>query len=261
VAEGLTFGEGPAVDGEGNVYFTDIPKMLVKKWSLDGTVTTVREDSGRANGLMFDKAGNLYACEMGARRISKRAPDGTVTTVAERCGGKRFNQPNDLWLDAKGGLYFTDPIYGTVDGEEADGRHVYYVQPNGTVVRAAEGFINPNGVVGTPDGKTLYVADHGADATFAFDMGKDGALSNQRQVIEHGSDGMTLDEKGNLYLTGGDSVVVYAPDGTKVDTIEVPERTTNVTFGGKDRKKLFITCASAMYALDMTVRGAKAPWE
>ena len=262
IADGLSFGEGPAADAEGNVYFADIPNMLVKKWRLDGTVTTVRENSGRANGLMFDKAGDLIACEMGGRRISKQTSDGTVTTIADRCGGKRFNQPNDLWIDAKGGIYFTDPIYGSVEGgEEAGGRHVYYIAPDGKVVRAAEGFKNPNGIVGTPDGKTLYVADHAGEATYAFDIGADGALSSRRKIINRGSDGMTLDEKGNLYLTAKENVEIFAPNGKLLQTIETPERTTNVTFGGKDRKTLFITCPSSVYAIDMTVRGAKAAWE
>ncbi len=262
IADGLSFGEGPAVDGEGNVYFSDIPKARVMKWSLNGTVTTIRENSGRANGLMFDQDGNLLACEMGARRLSKRAPDGTVTTVADRCDGKRFNQPNDLWLDARGGIYFTDPIYGRVEGrEEAGGRFVYYIRPGGEVVRAAGGFRNPNGIVGTPDGKTLYVADHGGDATYAFTIGADGALSHRRKIINRGSDGMTLDARGNLYLTGMENVAVYSPAGKLLQTIAVPERTTNVTFGGQARKTLFITCPKSMYAVQMPLRGAKAPWE
>lgn len=256
VAEGLKFGEGPAVDSAGNLFFSDIPNARIMKLDTEGMVSVARANSGNANGLMFDKDGNLYACEMAGRRVSKMTPEGQVTTVASRCEGKRFNQPNDLWLDAHGGIFFTDPIYGAVDGQDVETHDVYYIEADGEVSRAATGLVNPNGIVGTPDGKKLYVADHGGKATYVFDIGPGGALSNRTKLIDRGSDGMVLDEQGNLYLTGEENVEVFSPAGKKLETIPMPERTTNVTFGGK---RLYVTCPKAVYAVGMNVAGAPAP--
>ncbi|HIJ66060.1 MAG TPA: SMP-30/gluconolactonase/LRE family protein [Candidatus Hydrogenedentes bacterium] len=256
VADGLTFGEGPAADGHGNVFFTDIPKQTILKLSPDGEVSVVREKTGGANGLMFDKEGDLYACEMFSRRVTKMSREGELTVVAERCDGKRFNMPNDLWIDARGGIYFTDPIYGDVDPREMAGEDVYYVKPGQkAVVRVADGLVKPNGIIGTRDGRRLYVADHGGDKTYVFDIEEDGALANKRLFVARGSDGMTLDAEGNIYLTGGKNVEVFDSSGRKREVIAVPETTTNVAFGGKERSRLYITCPNALYALDMRVQG------
>eukprot|EP00913_Durusdinium_trenchii_P008957 g8423.t1 len=253
--KGFKFTEGPAADKSGNVYFTDIPNARIHRWSTDGKLTTFREKSGKANGLYFDRKGHLLACEGGNRRVTSIAPDGKVTVLAATYQGKKFNSPNDLWIAPDGGVYFTDPRYGSQAGLEQGGFHVYYITPDRKkVTRIIDDLKKPNGIIGTADGKKLYVADPGAGKTYVYQIGDGGSLSGKKLFCNQGSDGMTLDEKGNLYLTRG-AVQVYNPQGKKIATLKFPEGPANVTFGGKDRKTLFVTARTGFYSLDMAVRG------
>lgn len=255
LAGGFTFTEGPACDAEGNVYFTDIPNERIHKWSIDGKLTTFRENSGKANGLYFDREGNLLACEGGNRRLTSISPGGKVSVLADGFQGKKLNSPNDLWVDPKGGVYFSDPRYGQEDGLEQDGFQVYYLPPNRKeLVRVIGDLVKPNGVLGAADGKTLYVADAGGGKTYAYRIQPDGSLTDRKLAAPVGADGMTLDERGNLYLARN-VVHVYSPEGKAITTIEVPEPPANVCFGGKDRKTLFITARKGLYAVRMNVRG------
>lgn len=256
---GFTFTEGPAADAQGNVYFTDIPNNRIHKWSLDGTLSTFRENSGGANGLYFDKDGNLLACEGDGRRLVSITPAGEVTALVEKYDDKPLNSLNDLWIDPEGGVYFTDPRYGNRDGMEQDGEHVYYLTPDRKkVVRVIDDMVRPNGVIGTPNGKSLYVTDHGGQKTFVYTINEDGTLANKKLFCEEGSDGMTLDNRGNVYLTTS-AVAVYNRKGEKIQEIDVPERPANVTFGGADNKTLFITARTSLYSVAMSVRGARTP--
>jgi gluconolactonase len=260
LAGGFEFTEGPAVDTEGNIYFTDIPNDKIYKWSgEEAKLSLFRENSHGANGLYFDKAGNIIACEGKARRISAIGPDGEVSVLVDRYEGNRFNQPNDLWIDPKGGIYFTDPAYSMKEREieqPCDG--VYYIKPNRTeTIRVADDMDRPNGIVGSNDGKVLYVTEHRGGKTWAYRIRPDGTLSGKELLAELGSDGMTLDEKGNVYLTnlGNEAVDIYSPDGKLLDSVQVPERPANLCFGGPENKTLFITARTSLYALDMLVRG------
>lgn len=249
---GFKFTEGPALAPNGDIYFTDIRNSRIHIWSADGKLSTFRENSGEANGLMFDSADNLLVCEGGNRRVTSINPDGKVTLLADSYGGKKLNSPNDLWLDPKGGIYFTDPRYGKQDNLEQDGMHVYYIYSDRKkVVRIIDDMVRPNGIIGTPDGKTLYVTDHGGKKTFAYDIKDDGTLSGRRLVALEGSDGMALDRHGNLYLTTA-TVTVYSPDGKFLKKIEVPERPANVCFG-RDGKTLFITARTSLYAIRLDI--------
>lgn len=256
---GFLFTEGPAVDADGSVFFTDIPNNRIHKWTLDGKLETVREDSGGTNGLMCDAQGNLLMCEMMARRVTLLDAEGNLSVLAERYQGKRLNSPNDLWIDERGGVYFTDPRYGGTDDLEQDGRHVYYLSPDRKALKRVVGdLVNPNGLIGTADGKRLYVADHGDAMTFVYDIQPDGSLSGKRLFAPQGSDGVALDERGNLYLTD-EHVNVYSPSGEPLETIQVPEPPANVTFGGPDRKTLYITARTSLYGIAMKVRGQEMP--
>jgi gluconolactonase len=256
LAGGFRFVEGPAADSQGNIFFTDIPNNRIHKWSLDGKLSTFRENSGGANGLFFDKDGNLLACEGGGRRLVSIDPNGNVTVLADKYDGKPFNSLNDLWIDPKGGVYFTDPRYGNRGDMEQDGEHVYYLSPGrDNIIRVIDDMVRPNGIIGTTDGKKLYVADHGGGKTFAYTINNDGTLSNKQLFAPQGSDGMTLDNEGNVYLTTN-AVAVYSKDGEKIETIEVPEKPTNVCFGGKDKNTLFITAGSSLYSVQMCVTSA-----
>ena len=255
LAGGFKFTEGPAADAKGNIFFTDIPNNRIHKWSLDGKLSTFRENSGGANGLYFDKKGNLLACEGGGRRLVSINPKGEVTELADKYQNKKFNSLNDLWIDPKGGIYFTDPRYGSRDNLDQDGEHVYYLAPDRkSIVRVIDDMVRPNGIIGTRKGKRLYVTDHGGKKTFVYTINKDGMLSNKKLFAPEGSDGMTIDNEGNIYLTTN-AVAVYNKKGEKVETIKVPEGPANVTFGGKDKKTLFITARTSLYSVRMRVKG------
>ena len=260
LAGGFAFTEGPAADAEGAIYFSDIHNNRIHRWSLDGKLSTFRENSGGANGLFFDKTGNLLACEGGGGRlVSINPPGDRVTVLADRYQGKRFNSLNDLWIDPKGGIYFTDPRYGrSRDDMEQGGEHVYYLSPDRKkLIRVIDDMVRPNGVIGTPDGRTLYVTDHGGGKTFSYAVNEDGTLSDKKLFAPEGSDGMTIDSEGNIYLTTI-AVAVYNKQGEKIDAIEVPERPANVCFGGKDRQTLFITARTSLYSVRTRVRGVAA---
>lgn len=255
LAGDFNFTEGPAADAEGNIFFSDIPNNRIHKWSLDGKLSTFRENSGGANGLFIDKKGNVLACEGDRRRLVSIDPKGNVTVLADKYQDKLFNSPNDLWTDPNGGIYFTDPRYGRRDNMEQDGEHVYYLSPDRKkLIRVINDMVRPNGIIGTADGKLLYVADHGGNKTFVYTINKDGTLSNKKLFAPEGSDGMTIDNEGNIYLTTK-VVAVYNPEGQKIETIEVPEVPANVCFGGKDKQTLFITARTSLYALRMRVKG------
>lgn len=259
LAGGFGFTEGPAVDSLGNVYFTDIPNNKILVWKIEEKLDTFQRKSGNANGLYFDAMGNLIACEGGEGRIAAYEPDGDHIVLADNFMGKRFNQPNDLWPDKKGGIYFTDPKYAGEDPDlPQDGEHVYYIQPeDSTVVRVEDKLKKPNGVLGEADGKTLYITDTELRKTFQYRIQKNGMLTDKSLFIDEGSDGMTLDADGNLYLTtiGNDKVEVYSPEGKLLTSIEIPETPSNLCFGGKDKDQLFITARTSTYRVQTNVQG------
>lgn len=257
-----TFTEGPAVDKDGNVYFTDQPNDQIVKWSTDGTLSVFMTETGRSNGLFFDDAGNLLACADEDNQIWSISMDKEITVLLNDFEGKKLNGPNDLWIDLKGGIYFTDPFYKRPywdrEEKEIEEERLYYLSPDRQTVKVvADGFVRPNGLIGTPDGKMLYVADIGDKKTYVFSINDDASLSNRTLFVEMGSDGMTIDNQGNVYLTG-DGVHVFNKAGAQIEHIEVDQRwTANVTLGGKDRKTLFVTAMGSVYSLAMNVKGVR----
>jgi gluconolactonase len=262
------FTEGPTTDAAGNVYFTDQPNDRILKWSVDGRLSTFAQPAGRANGMCFDAGGNLIACAdeknemwlIPAASVAKGTLEGKRVLFSEYAG-KRLNGPNDVWCHPDGSLYFTDPFYKrpwwTWDQMPQDGQHVYRAAPDRkTLTRVADTLKQPNGIVGTPDGRTLYVADIGDRKTYRFAIRPDGSLAERTLFCELGSDGMTLDAEGNLYLTGR-GVTVFDQTGRQIENIPVPEGwTANVCFGGADRQTLFITASKGLYAVKTRVKGA-----
>ncbi|MBN2588934.1 MAG: SMP-30/gluconolactonase/LRE family protein [Sedimentisphaerales bacterium] len=261
LAAGYSFTEGPAVDAAGNVFFTDQPKDRIMKLSTDGTLSTFLSPCGRANGLFFDRQGNLWACADYHNELWKIDPNGTVIVVISNYLGKLLNGPNDLWIRRLGGIYFTDPYFSRNywdhrSGMEQSGQHVYYLAPDMmTLIQVTDDLQQPNGIIGTPDGRYLYVADYGGNKTYRYTIQPDGTLSNKSLFCSQGSDGMTIDEEGNIYLTKS-GVAVFDRLGNKIETISVPESTTNVTFGGPDARTLYITAGGSLYSLQMNVQGA-----
>jgi gluconolactonase len=255
------FTEGPTCDAAGNVFFTDQPNDRIMKWSVEGKLTTFLQPAGRANGMYFDAKGNLIACADEKNEMWSITPDGKVTVLIKDYRGKLLCGPNDVWVHPNGALYFTDPFYKRPwwkhDKKPQEGEHVYRFAPDTKEpVRVAEDLKQPNGISGTPDGKQLFVADIGASKTYRYDIQADGSLANKKLLCEMGSDGMTLDAEGNLYLTGR-GVTVFDKTGQKIENIPVPEAwTANVSFGGKDHQTLFITASKSLYSIQLRVRGA-----
>jgi gluconolactonase len=257
LADGFKFTEGPIADAAGNVYFVDIPNNKILKWSIDGKLTTFRENTNGANGEDIDEKGNLYVCEGGGKKISKIDPSGNVTVLCDNYKGKKFNAPNDLWRDKKGGIYFTDPGYSK-GKSELDGSYVFYLPPDAKEpIIVVSDMSGPNGIVGTKDGKLLYVADYSGRKTFVFKVNEDGTLADKKLFVPIGADGIELDELGNLYLTdlSGKGVIIVNSEGKKTGYISVPNSTSNICFGGKDGKTLFITARDSFYSIQMNVKG------
>jgi gluconolactonase len=263
ISSDYIFTEGPAADKEGNVYFTDQPNDRIVKWdAADGKLSDFMKPCGRSNGLCFDKEGKLIACaddknELWSIDLATKKP----TVLVKDFKGKLLNGPNDVWLRSDGGIYFSDPFYKREywnrGPSEQGGQHVYYLAPDmKTLLRVTTDLKQPNGIIGTPDGKTLYVADIADKKTYSYAIHEDGTLSDKKLFCSMGSDGMTLDEQGNVYLTGK-GVTVFDKSGKQIAQIEINEPWTgNVCFGGRDKNILFITASKAVYTLKMDVKGA-----
>lgn len=263
ISRQFAFTEGPAANARGEVFFTDQPNNRIWKYGTDGELSIFKENAGRSNGLYFDHKGRLLACADEHNELWSISRKGKVRVLLTAVGGKKLNGPNDLWADNKGGIYFTDPYYQRNywkrQKSELEKQNVYYLSPgkNAEVRMAAGDIIKPNGIIGTPDGKFLYVADIQDNKTYRYAIKDDGSLGSRKLIISKGSDGITLDEKGNLYLTGK-GVFIYSPEGTLIGHVEINEPwTANVTFGGKNNSDLFITASKAVYVLPMRVKGAQ----
>ena len=261
LAGDFSFTEGPAPDKKGNVYFTDQPNDRIMVWSTKGELSTFMQPSGRSNGLFFDKKGFLWSCADEKNEIWKISADKNVEVVVSGFEGKLLNGPNDLWVAPGGGIYITDPFYRRKWWNHTDmpqeKQCVYYLEPDlKTLKLVADDLLQPNGIVGTPDGKTLYVADIRANKTWSYTINQDGSLGNKTLFCEMGSDGMTIDIKGNLYLTGK-GITVFNKSGKQLGNIAVPENwTANVCFGGKERKSLYITASKGIYRIRTETKGA-----
>jgi gluconolactonase len=258
VAGGFRFTEGPASDADGNLYFSDVPRSLVLRLDAAGRVTTFLADTERCNGLLVDGRGRLLACQGGAGKLLAVDPKTRkVTVLAAGFEDARFNAPNDLVADAAGGVYFTDPVFGGGElPQKTEG--VYHVSPDGRVTRVLKDREKPNGISLSPDGKTLYVLHSSGSGLTAFPVEAPGRVGAGKRLgpAERG-DGMTLDERGNLYLTqpAAGVVLVLSPAGESLARIPIPEAPSNCTFGGKDRRTLFVTARTSLYAVPMHVRG------
>ena len=260
IAKKFAFTEGPTADRVGNVYFTDQPNDQIWKYGIDGQLSLFMEKTGRSNGMYFDKKGNLISCADERNEIWSIDPNKKTTVILSDLNGQLFNGPNDLWVHPKGGIYFTDPLYPRTwwkrGGERIAGERVYFLPKNKKTPLVVDSTIKkPNGITGSADGKTLYVADIGGNKTYTYKIEKNGLLTNRMVFAEQGSDGMTTDNEGNIYLTGN-GVTVYDKTGKKIEHIAVPEKwTANVCFGGKNKDELFITASEAVYTIQMKVKG------
>lgn len=261
VSSQFSFTEGPASDAFGNVYFTDQPndKIYVWNWKTN-QIEEFLDKTGRANGTFFDQKGNLLTCSDENGEIWMINEEGVAEVLTTNFEGKRLNGPNDLWVDENSGIYFTDPLYvrdyWKNFKQEIQEKNLYYRNSDGKITKL-DTFTQPNGIVGSQKFKKMYVSDIDANKTYVYDIQGDGKLINKKLFCNLGSDGMTLDNKGNLYLTGK-GVTVFNKNGVQIHHISVPENwTANVTFGGENSSTLFITASKSVYTLRMNVSGIK----
>ena len=268
----FNFVEGPAWDGKEYVYFTDIPKNLIYKYSVqEKSFTVFRENSGGANGLMFDSQGRLVACEGGTGRLTAMDMEGHVVAVlADSFKGDRFNAPNDLVIDRFGGIYFADPDFGLDENRPQEKKGVYYRKTDGSVVCLYDEMNKPNGIILSPDGSILYVVDTSSPYVRAFDVHGEGyvgdpyifarlKMAEDTEGAWSGADGLAMDIDGDLYVTTSLGVQIFSPNGDYIDTITVPEAPANCAFGGQDMKTLFITARKNVYSIGLNVPGVVFP--
>jgi gluconolactonase len=256
----FSFTEGPTCDADGNLFFTDQNNNRIMKWSVGGALSTFMQPSGRANGMYVDSKGNLIACADEKNELWSIAPDKRVTVLIKNYQGKYLNGPNDVWVAPNGEMFITDPFYARSWWDHQtmalDTEQVFHLSADGkSLTQATSDLKKPNGITGTPDGKTLFVADIGADRTYSYAIQPDGTLANKTLFCRKGSDGMTIDEQGNIYITGH-GVFVFDKTGKQMEHIDVAEPwTANVSFGGKDHKTLFITASKCLYSIRLNFRG------
>ena len=263
LSEGYIFTEGPGVDRDGNVFFTDQPNdRIVKYNAADGSFSDWLKPAGRSNGTRFDHAGNLITCADEQNQLWTISPDKKVTVLVGDFGGKLLNGPNDVWIRPDGNLYFTDPLYPRDywkrdKARQQPGEYVYFLDlKSRKLTPVVTDMKQPNGIIGTSDGKTLYISDIAGGKTYSYSVKPDGALVDKTLFCELGSDGMTIDAEGNVYLTGH-GVTVFDKTGKKLLNIPIPEPWTgNLTFAGPDRHLLFITASKKVYGVKMKVKGA-----
>jgi gluconolactonase len=270
------FTEGPACGPGWYIYFSDIGNRILRYSPATNKTTVYRDPSGRANGLDFDPQGRLVAAEGantgGHRRITITDKDGTVRVLAERFSGKRFNSPNDLTIDTSGRVYFTDPRYVGQEPREIDTESVYRIDLDGTVTQIITDVQKPNGIVLSPDMKTLYLADSnpgGNQHLLAYPLNKDGHAGPKKLLHDFGKDrgidGMCVDVRGNIYGAAGDGktggiYVFHHDDGQQIAFIPIPETPTNCVFGDRDRKSLYITAGKSLYRIKLKVEGFAIFW-
>ena len=260
----FSFTEGPATDKDGNIFFTDQPNNNIWKYDINGKLSLFMHGTKRSNGMYFDAKGNLISCADENDELVSISPSKNITVLIKEYNGHKLNGPNDVWIDPHGGMYITDPYfqrdYWTRKHADSSlgGEYVYYLLPNkNQLIKVDSTTKKPNGIVGTPDGKFLYVADMGDWKTYRYTINKDGTLSNKTLFANEASDGMTIDYVGNIYLTGK-GVDVFNTTGEKIEHIDVPENwTANICFGGKNKSMLFITASKSIYTIQTNVKGVE----
>ncbi len=263
LAADFAFTEGATCDKNGNVFFTDQPNDRIMEWSVDGKLSIFLQPAGRANGMEFDAQGNLIACADEHNQLWSISPDKKISVLITNLDGKYLNGPNDVWIAPNGAMYLSDPFYRRKywdhDTMALTNEEVLYLAPDRkTLARVTDDLKKPNGITGSPDGKNLFVSDIRAGQTWRYDIQPDGSLTNKTFFCALGSDGMTIDAAGDLYLTGH-GVTVFDKAGKQIEHIDVNETWSgNLCFGGKDHRTLFITASTSLYSIQMRVKGANA---
>jgi gluconolactonase len=257
LAGGFKFTEGPTSDDKGNIFFIDQPNDRIMEWSVDGKLSTWMHPSRHSNGMCFDNQGNLISCADELSQLWSITPDKKVTVLITKYQGKYLNGPNDVWVRPdNGGMYITDPYYKREwwqqrgYAEEQDKEAVYYLSPDRkTLTRVLDDYVKPNGIIGTPDSKTLFVSDIQGGKTFSYTINADGLLSNEKLFCNIGSDGMTIDSDGNIFTSADGAFQISDKNGKLIETL--PVHAANCCFGGADGHLLFITARKEVWGVRM----------
>ncbi len=265
------FTEGPSVNSKGVLYFSDGPNDRIMRWAPDGEINVHLEPSGRANGTAIDHEDRLVMCqshgEGGGQRVARLEHEGTITVLADSFQGAPFIGPNDLTIDRKGRIYFTDPYYGPPAEKSQPVSGVYRIDRPGQVVMVIDSLQRPNGIILTPDNRVLYVSDRGTQRLHRYRVLENGDLEHDKIIYDfspdRGIDGMALDIQGHIYGAAGkdftSGVYVLSPEGELLQVVNVKGLATNVTFGGPDRKQFFLTAESNVYTLKSSIEGIDLP--
>jgi gluconolactonase len=264
LSSGLKFTEGPVWNPSGFLLFSDIPADTIYKWTTNGKLAVSRRPAGNPNGNTLDREGRLITAQHN-RQLTRTEKNGQVTILAERYEGKRLNSPNDVVVKSDGSIYFTDPPYGIKKEQEELGFYgIYRSQLNGTLTLLNKEMVRPNGIAFSPDEKKLYVSDSDKLHIRVFDLKADGTLTNSRVFAELPGaadkgvpDGMKVDIKGNIYSSGSGGVWIFSPTGQLLGKIAVPESVTNLAWGNKDYKTLYITAGNSIYRIRLNIAGIK----
>ena len=277
---GFTFTEGPIWNPAGYLLFSDMPGDVRRRWDPDAGVSEVANPSNKGNGMTLDHDGRLIVCEHVTSSVVRMDPDGTGggrEVLATHYEGRELNSPNDVVVKSDGAIYFTDPTYGRMPGfglereQDLDFQGVYRIAPGGGDPQLlVDDFAQPNGLCFSTDESLLYINDTTRAHIRVFDVQSDGTIANSRVLadgIGSGSleigdlvDGMKLDERGNVWVTGPGGVCVFDPDGKHIGTVEVPENVGNSNWGGADWSQLFIPATSSMYRIQCKVSGNRLPY-
>jgi gluconolactonase len=272
---GFTFTEGPLWNPDGFLLFSDMPGDVRRRWDAESGVTEVANPSNKGNGMTFDLDGRLVVCEHVTSSVVRMDPDGTGANrevLASHYGDKELNAPNDVVVKSDGAIYFSDPTYGRMPGfgierdQDLDFQGVYRIPPGGGDTQLlADDFGQPNGLCFSIDESLLYVNDTEKAHIRVFDVQDDGTIANSRVLadgigtasLEVGDlvDGMKLDERGNIWVTGPGGVCVFDAQGEHIGTVQVPEPVGNVNWGGPDWNWLFIPATSSVYRIECKVSG------
>ncbi|MAI69315.1 MAG: gluconolactonase [Rhodopirellula sp.] len=267
VKTGFTFTEGPAWSQQGSLFFTDIPNAKIHLLSeKSNALSTFTSESGHANGILVDASNRILVCQMDGRVVQYDADTAKYEVLADKYEGKRFNAPNDLIVDKVGGIYFTDPLFRAPQPLPQGIQAVYYINPRGKVSRLTDDIAAPNGIALSPDGKRLYVIPSRQAEMLVYDVTGPGKIANGRVLCRlkqpqgkdnTGGDGMAIDVEGNLYITTNLGVEIFSQAGKHLGLVAFPQQPANVTFGGADRKTMYVTARTGLYRIAMPIAGLK----
>lgn len=254
VASNMVFTEGPVMLRDGSLVFSDIPANRMVRIK-DGQAADFRNPSFNANGNTLDRQGRLITCEHGRRQVIRQEKDGSVTVLASEFGGRKLNSPNDAWVRRDGAIFFTDPPYGIQQSQKEQPVNGVYCLKDGVLTLIASDFDRPNGIVASPNERTLYVADTARGHIRSFPLNSDGTLGiGQVLAMTPTPDGLRVDRRGNIWSASGNGINVISPAGDVLEVIKMPEIPANLAFS-RDGRTLFVTARRGLYSIKVNARG------